>query len=127
MIIAFDFDGTITKQNNYPLCLEIREGIVNCINKLYDEGHDIIIYTCRDAGNERGLDAYINMIQYLKYHKIKYHIVNGNINPTTVFNPKKLYWHILVDDTALGFNPEWSGDDIYRMINDKVITNFIHE
>lgn len=124
MIIAFDFDGTITKENNYPLCLELRKGIVECINTLYDEGHYIIIFTCRDTSNKRALTAYNIMIKYLDNHNIKYHVVNRNVTPSIDFNPIKPYWDILVDDTALGFNPEWTGSDIYNLIHSKILTNY---
>ena len=116
MIIAFDFDGTITKRNTYPTCTEIREGIKQCINKLFDEGHSIMIFTCRDAAHFTQIPAYLNMIQYLSEHGINYHIINKNVTPSISFNPTKPYWNILIDDSALGFNDDWTGEDIYNLI-----------
>lgn len=120
MIIAFDFDGTITKENNYPLCLELREGIVKCIRELYIEGHYIIIFTCRDTGTQEQLDAYNSMINYLRNNKIPYHVINKNVIPSFNFNPTKPYWNILVDDSALGFNKNWTGEDIYNLIQQQI-------
>lgn len=116
MIIAFDFDGTITKQNEYPKCGLLREGIVECIRKLKEEGNYIIIFTCRDVSTNSQANAYIDMLIYLNRNCIPFDAINNNINPNTNFNPKKPYWNILVDDSALGFNKNWTGEDIYNMI-----------
>ena len=80
MIIAFDFDGTITKHNTYPTCEQLREGIVNCIRQLCVDGHYIIIFTCRDTGTQEQLDAYNTMVNYLRNNKIPYHVINKNID-----------------------------------------------
>lgn len=117
MIIAFDFDGTITKHNTYPTCEQLREGIVNCIRQLCVDGHYIIIFTCRDTSTQEQLDAYNTMVNYLRNNKIPYHVINKNVKPNRDFNPTKPYWNILVDDSALGFNPDWTGEDIYNLIN----------
>ena len=45
MIIAIDFDGTIV-ENKYPKIGTLRKGAKAVINRLYDSGHFIIIYTC---------------------------------------------------------------------------------
>lgn len=120
MIIAFDFDGTITKYNEYPKCGELRKGIKECIDKLWLDNHYIMIFTCRSTNTLEQLEAYTNMINYLKDNKIKHHIVNANINPNRHFNPYKPYWNILIDDSALGFNDDWTGEDIYNLINKKL-------
>lgn len=125
MIIAFDFDGTITKRNEYPDCGEIREGIVHCIIRLHNEGHDIMIFTCRDVQHISQIAAYNKMINYLINKSIPFRTINRNVNPTRAFNPIKPYWEILVDDSALGFDPNWTGDDIYNLIQER-IKNKIH-
>jgi len=89
MIIAFDFDGTITKRNEYPNCGELREGIKRCINKLHKQGHSIIIFTCRSAGTIIQIYAYIEMIHYLSANDIHFDTINSNINPNKDFNPIK--------------------------------------
>ena len=120
MIIAFDFDGTITKRNEYPNCGLLRNGIDKCISKLYNEGHNITIYTCRSTNTLRRLNAYNRMVEYLQLNCIMYNVINGNVNPSKDFNPIKPYWHILVDDSALGFNDDWTGKDIYNLIQERI-------
>jgi len=120
MILAFDFDGTITKENLYPHCGQYREGIVDCINALSDEGHFIIIYSCRATNNVAAFNAYHKMINSLENNGVQYDTINTNINPSTIFNPVKPYWDLLIDDTALGFNPDWTGEDIYNLIQERI-------
>lgn len=118
--IAFDFDGTITQRNEYPLCGEIRPGIRKCIQDLALEGYPIIIYTCRSANGYKQAEAYIMMVEYLRDYGIVYSCINSNVNPSTTFNPIKPYAAIYVDDCALGWNPEWTGYDIYNMIQERL-------
>lgn len=121
MIIAFDFDGTITKRNEYPNCGELREGIKECIDKLiYQDKCKIIIFTCRSINTPDQCNAYVDMINYLGKNDISFHVINNNVNPSKDFNPYKPYWNILVDDSALGFNPNWTGDDIYKLIKERI-------
>lgn len=119
-IIAFDFDGTITKRNMYPKCGTMREGMDKCIQRLKDEGHSILIFTCRDTKRFEQFNAYAMMIDFMIENQIPFDAINGNINPSPGFNPVKPYWNILVDDTALGWNDDWTGDDIYNLIQAKL-------
>lgn len=115
-IIAFDFDGTITKENLYPAIGELRPVIKQCINQLVKEGHKIIIFTCRSSTTKNNFHHYKIMVDFLQENNIQYHTINANINPSVEFNPVKPYWDILVDDTILGWNNAWTGDEIYQMI-----------
>ncbi len=50
MILAIDFDGTISKYNTYPrlpLPEEIREGAWDILKQLQKDGHTLILWTCR--------------------------------------------------------------------------------
>jgi hypothetical protein len=120
MIIAFDFDGTITKYNEYPKCGELRQYIEVCIQKLVQEGHKILIFTCRDTQHLDQLYPYIDMVEYLIKNNIPFDTINRNVNPSTYFNPIKPYWNILVEDTSLGWNNNWTGLDIYEMIQKRI-------
>lgn len=124
--IAFDFDGTITLRNEYPNCGVLRPGIAQCIQKLASEGFGIIIHTCRDFKHYDQAEAYAMMLEYLRDNGIVYDCINTNVNPTIRFNPTKPYAIIYVDDCALGWNPNWTGKDIYDMIHKKIDNKHIN-
>lgn len=47
MIIAVDFDGTITKRNNYPEIAPFRENAIEVLKALQRDANDICLWTCR--------------------------------------------------------------------------------
>ena len=65
-IIIFDIDNTITKtkKNNYRLAKPIKKRI-ELINRLYEKGHYIKIFTSRYMGRNK---ENINLVKK-KYHK----------------------------------------------------------
>ena len=71
-ILAIDFDGTIAT-DSFPQVGTLRKDADTIIRKLYKDGHDIIINTCR-TGKYEGLAEY-----FLKKHKIPYHFINSNL------------------------------------------------
>ena len=48
MIIAVDFDGTIV-EDKYPKIGKLRGNAIEVLKKLQEEGHYIILWTCRDG------------------------------------------------------------------------------
>ena len=72
MIIVIDFDGTIVEMG-YPNIGELKPNARKVINRLYDEGHEIIINTCR-AGTYEG-----DLYRFLYKEDIKYHYINSNL------------------------------------------------
>ena len=102
-VIAVDLDGVIcdrTKktghQEKYLTCFPIEENIA-LVNKLYDEGYHIKIYTARGMGiyNERKIEVLDNLFmlttEQLKDWKVKYHeLVMG-----------KTPYQLLIDDRAI--------------------------
>lgn len=72
MIYAFDIDNTITCTlgNGYTTC-KVKPEVVATINKLYDDGHTIKIFTGR--GSKSGLDWHELTEKQLKEWGIKYH------------------------------------------------------
>jgi histidinol phosphatase-like enzyme len=120
MDIFIDFDGTITDPSmSFEEAIQSppQEGAIESINKLYDAGHNISIYSCRSnqdvVGSIKRKMLSINqtalerkwvsqtledeMIEYLNIHKIKFHtIVKG-----------KPHYHMIIDDRA--FNPNTQG------------------
>lgn len=52
MIIAIDFDGTISTHDTYPRVPnpeEIREGAWSVLQQLKEEGHILVLWTCRQG------------------------------------------------------------------------------
>ena len=69
-IIAVDIDGTLAEEEegwkHYHRAIP-RSKIIAKINRLYDEGHTIVIHTSRWEEDKRTTE------QWLKEHGIKYH------------------------------------------------------
>lgn len=49
MVIAIDFDGTITDKNIFPEIGMIREHALEAIKNLQAAGHKCILWTCREG------------------------------------------------------------------------------
>lgn len=108
MIIAIDFDGTIV-EHKFPEIGKLRKDAKEVINQLYNEGHYIIIWTCRYEGF-----AVEQMELFLAANDIKYHCINQN-HPELLFSPKpKIYADIYIDDRQVGGLPSWK--EIYNII-----------
>ncbi len=103
-IFCFDLDNTIcdTKKNNYKKA-KPKKNVIKIINKLYDNGHIIKIYTARFMG--RNFDNIRKAkkegkkftITQLKNWKIKYHkLIMG-----------KPSFDIVVDDKSIFYKKNW--------------------
>lgn len=114
-ILAIDFDGTIVEQN-YPEMGALRENAKEVINRLYDEGHTILIWTVRSRTDQ----AVQKMKNFLDENQIKYHTINENADsilndPTWSDFSRKIYADLYIDDRGIAGLPSW--DSIYRIIN----------
>lgn len=111
MRVAIDFDGTIV-EDAYPEIGRLFYNAKEVINKLYDEGHDIIINTCR-AGIFEG-----NVYTFLKDNGIKYSYINSNL-PRDIEkfgqDCRKISADIYIDDKNIGGIPTWL--EIYEIID----------
>lgn len=95
MIFAIDFDGTIV-EHKYPYIGELKDNAKNVINRLYFDGHKIIIWTCRYL--KQDLEE---MFLFLKSENINFHAINTNVL-TIDFKPHpKIYADIYIDDRNL--------------------------
>lgn len=115
LIIAIDFDNTIsiTDMSNSQI-LGIREGAVEYINKLHDDGHYIILFTCRE-----GVNLYLAE-QFCDKYGIKIDRVNANCPwhfDKYKHDCRKIFADIYVDDSGLMGIPSWK--EIYNIISDK--------
>lgn len=92
MIFCFDLDGTLcsqSKNKNYNVAQPYYEAILE-VNRLYDEGHTIIIDTAR--GSTSRIDWYQKTKDQLDDWGVKYH---------QLFVGKKINADIFVDDKAI--------------------------
>lgn len=49
MVIAVDFDGTITDKNMFPEIGKIKEHAIEAIKNIQQHGHKVILWTCREG------------------------------------------------------------------------------
>ena len=97
MIIAVDFDGVITKQDNYPSCEEINVEVISILQQLQKQGDKIILWTCRC--DEYLLEAENACIR----HGLIFDAVNDNIKEQKVKynnNSRKVYADFYLDDKS---------------------------
>lgn len=103
MIIAIDFDGTIAR-SNFPVILGEMPYAGESLRKLKEQGHYIILWTCRTRDN---LMAAVN---WMLEHRIPFDRVNDH-NPENMAlygdGGNKVYAHIYIDDKNLGGFPGW--------------------
>lgn len=103
MIIAIDFDGTISR-GKYPAIDGLQPYAAEVINRLYQQGHYLIINTCREG--IRLTEA----INFLLQNDIRFNRVNDNIPGTEKeygWNARKIFADIYIDDRNLGGFPGW--------------------
>ena len=103
MQLIIDLDGTIcTEEKTYSRSMATpKEGAVENINRLYDEGHIIIIYTARTWVE------YEMTVHWLKTYDVKYHqLMMG-----------KPIGDIWIDDRAIGFK---SWDETMQHLEEKM-------
>jgi len=104
MYIVIDFDDTIA---NSKIATPERVAIGNpkykakkVINKLYDEGHTIIINTLREDRPERKQRFLSEAKEWLNNQGIKYHYINEN--PTDLIekwgDSRKMAGNVYIDD-----------------------------
>lgn len=87
MVIAIDFDGTITDKNEFPSIGEPKEYAVEAIHNLQAAGHKCILWTCREG-------------KYLEAAK-KWLIVNGIYLDDYNFSPYQLQSRKIVADVYI--------------------------
>ncbi len=110
MILAIDFDNTICR-GKFPEIAGEMPDAKKYINKLKEDGHYIIINTCRT-----GKDL-LKAINWLLQHNIAFDRVNDN-NPDNIErygnNSRKIYAHMYIDDKNVGGLPAW--DQVYEFV-----------
>lgn len=114
MNLAIDFDGTIAELS-FPEVGALRKDADIYIRKLYEDGHKIIINTCR-SGKYEGLAQ-----DFLDANSIPYHYINSNL-PELIHMYKqdcrKISADLYIDDKCLMGLPE-TWEEIYNLIQQK--------
>ena len=89
MVIAIDFDGTITDKNIFPEIGEPREYAFEAIHNLQTAGHKIILWTCRYG------KSLLEAINWLAKYNIKLDAYNENIYS---LDSRKVVADVYIDD-----------------------------
>jgi len=102
----FDLDETLCltpASRDYAKAVPITKMITR-VNELYDEGHDITIYTAR--GGTSGIDYHaLNILQLSKWNVRYHHLIDKGKPP----------YDILVDDKAVNTN-EWRVQQSIKLV-----------
>jgi hypothetical protein len=129
LIIAVDFDDTVA-YTKFPKILGEVEDAHKYLTKLKEDGHELILWTCR--ANERLSDtkAWLVMNGFTMFNSI-----NENTETWKERYPefsedtpsRKVFADVYIDDKQIGGLPKWA--DIYDYINkianhDKIYENF---
>lgn len=114
LYISVDFDGTIVEQV-YPKVGELRDDSKYYINKLYEDGHTIIINTCRSG-------IYADEAKdFLLQMGVKFNYFNENA-PELIKkyggDCRKISADYYIDDRCIAGLPKW--EDIYNLIQSSV-------
>ena len=114
MNLSIDFDGTIC-EHSFPEVGKLKPEADVYIRKLYEEGHKIIINTCR-SGKYEGMAQ-----DFLDANNIPYHYINGNLPELIVLykqDCRKISADIYIDDKCLMGLPE-TWEEIYNLVKAK--------
>ena len=110
-LFCFDLDGVICKNTKYKNSNLINYNkskpipvAVKAINKLYHDGHTIVIYTARGMTIYNGNISLVKKKLFkittnsLKSWKLKYHkLILG-----------KIYYDFIIDDKSINYSPNWA-------------------
>jgi len=113
MVLAIDFDGTIC-ENAFPKIGNLINEADVYIRKLFKDGHEIVINTCR-SGKYEGIAQ-----DFLDENDIPYHYINSNLPRLIVKytqDCRKISADIYIDDKCLMGLPSWK--KIYKIIKKK--------
>jgi len=102
-VIIIDFDGTICTKA-YPSIGRLLPNAKEVINAWYDDGHYVVIDTCRTGKHEEA--ARVALMEW----GIRFDCMNENLQILTELygsDCRKISGHIRIDDQQVGGLPEW--------------------
>jgi len=107
-IIAIDFDGTIA-ETNFPDIIKPISGAIKTITDLYNSGHTLILWTCREGESLAQANSWLrDMVIADCFSEINTH-TRAQIEEWGT-NPRKVAADVYIDDRACG----WDGWESVR-------------
>lgn len=113
LTIAVDFDGTCV-HDKFPYVGADMFGAELALKRLVEDGHKIILWTCREHFPYGGVDDVLELaLEWFRKKDIPLYAVNGNPDMTLQGYPiaRKCHADIIIDDHAL-FTPYTMNGDI---------------
>ncbi|MDG5799176.1 hydrolase [Marinilabiliaceae bacterium ANBcel2] len=110
MIIAVDFDGTIT-EHRYPEIGREKPFAFETLKRLQNDGHLLILWTYRSG------ELLEEAINYCKNNGIEFYAVNSSFpgEELEMGQSRKIHADIFIDDRIVSGFPGWG--EIYQTIN----------
>lgn len=107
IVIAIDFDGTLTKKDNFPLSNEFKidENAIKWARRFQNEGAEVILWTCRSG------DSLEKAIKELKKYNFVPNFINQGNGKRFEKSPK-INADIYIDDRS-STNSEINWKDYY--------------
>lgn len=93
MVIAFDFDGTLVKDEFPRIGEPLQEGL-DLMRKLIEEDVEVVLFTVRSG------KYLMEAVNFLNSQGITDFFVNQNAQP--VSDSPKVYYDVIFDDRAFG-------------------------
>lgn len=116
MILAIDFDGTITEKSAYPTTGKIRPEAITFLKSLREYGAKLILWTCRTGAD---LDEAVRLCYE---HGLVFDAVNDNIRLNNDGkNSRKVYADYYIDDKNGMCEIDWLV--LYTDLRQKLIYN----
>jgi hypothetical protein len=110
MTIGIDFDGTCVR-HDYPREGTSIEGAIEVLKELVGAGHNLILFTMRSNFPYRGIDGKSEIVDtkglddtvdWFKQNDIPLYGIQTNPTQHIWTESPKAYYHLLIDDAALG-------------------------
>lgn len=108
--IAVDFDGTISNEREVGEALTLKEGAKEVLTKWYEEGHKLILWTCRNK--EAFSEACMFLIENDMFHLFT--AFNDHLRDVLEKYPdasRKVLADYYIDDRHLGVKIDWFAFD----------------
>ena len=126
-IIAIDFDGTLTMNHNFPKIGKPRMWLINRVKKWKNEGHGLILWTCRtdvhpDENANFPPGNYLKKaVAWCKKYGLEFDAINESIeekqNPEKFYS-RKIFADFYIDDRSVCFDDENNGFVLINRIGD---------